>query len=362
MATFVTCLYDLAAKEKSDRRSGESYLEYGKLLMQQNINFVIFTEPRFVKTITEYRRGLEDKTKVIAIDFEELDTYKYLNQMKDIKHHVVNNGKEVYTHLYHIVIWQKLYFMERAIKSNFFNSKYFGWLDFGNKYVNSDFPKDNPFNIIEPRIKILRMCYRRYEIKPLHKIYNFNPRMMAGGYFTGDTEHMLWFKSAFEKYLLEALDYGYIVSEEMLFTVITHDYPEKFKFYYGFFADILKHYVIEKNLKYVNMELQYNRNKNHVAESEHAVKTIFPNLKIWKYAPDELHIFLYETYLYGFYHNKEYAIGAVKEYIEQVKFNRRFLEIFLANKKHIIDNFKFIAGEVPEVKILNTIQKDEIDL
>lgn len=362
MATFVTCFYDLAAKEKSDRRSGESYLEYGKLMMQQNINFVIFTEPRFVDTITEYRRGFEDKTKIIALDYEQLDTYKYIDQMKQINHHVVNNGKEVYTHLYHIIIWQKLYFIERAIKLNLFKSDYFGWIDFGNKYVNTAFPKDNPFHITESRIKILRMCYRRYEVRPLHKFYNFNLRMMAGGYFTGDIEHMLWFKTTFEKYLLEALDYGYIVSEEMLFTVITHDHPERFKFYYGFFADILNHYVIEKNLQYVNMELQCNRSKNHLAESEHAVNTIFPKLDLWKYHSDELHTFLYETYLYGFYHNRDYAIKAVNKYISEVKSNRNFLNIFLANKKHILDNFKFIADSVPEVKILESIQKDEIDI
>ena len=121
--TIVSAYYSIKSKF-----SKEKYLEWGKTFMKLEAPIIIFTEEHLVSELQILR---EDRPiKFIIIRFEKLDTWaKYKD--KWIENHKIDPEKSNHTPELYAIWAQKAFFVERAIESNYFNTDYFFWCDFG---------------------------------------------------------------------------------------------------------------------------------------------------------------------------------------------------------------------------------------
>ena len=121
--TVVTAYYSIKSKF-----SKEKYLEWGKTFMKLEAPIVIFTEEHLVSELQILR---EDRPiKFIIIRFEKLDTWaKYKD--KWIENHKIDPEKSNHTPELYAIWAQKAFFVEKAILTNYFNTDYFFWCDFG---------------------------------------------------------------------------------------------------------------------------------------------------------------------------------------------------------------------------------------
>lgn len=135
MTTIVTGLFDIN-RVKLDGRSWESYLTWFEKTLSINSPMVIFVEEKtydFVKS-----RRNDKHTKIIVKKLNDLDMYKYKNDMDDIiksdsyKIKIKDSNRiECKNSLYTIIQFSKFDWMSYASLYNPFNSDYFIWMDAG---------------------------------------------------------------------------------------------------------------------------------------------------------------------------------------------------------------------------------------
>lgn len=135
MTTIVTGLFDIN-RIKLDGRSWESYLTWFEKTLSINSPMVIYVEDKtydFVKS----RRDPKN-TKIVVQSINELDMYKYKNDMDDVitsesyKTKIKDpNRIECKDSLYTIILFSKFDWMMSASLYDHFNSDYFIWMDAG---------------------------------------------------------------------------------------------------------------------------------------------------------------------------------------------------------------------------------------
>ena len=121
--TVVTAYYSIKSKFSKDR-----YIEWGKIFMKLESPIVLFTEENLIPELKILRENRP--ITFVPIPFEELDTWK-LYKDKWIENHKIDPENSYHTSELYAIWAQKAFFVERAIKSNYFNTEYFFWCDFG---------------------------------------------------------------------------------------------------------------------------------------------------------------------------------------------------------------------------------------
>ena len=126
LCTVVTAYYEIKSKFNKSQ-----YLEWGKTFMKLQAPIVLFTEEHLIPELETLRENIrETKIKFIPIPFSELDAWR-LYKDKWIEHHAIDAENSYHTPELYAIWAQKAFFVERAIKSNYFNTDYFFWCDFG---------------------------------------------------------------------------------------------------------------------------------------------------------------------------------------------------------------------------------------
>lgn len=121
--TVVTAYYPIKSKFSKER-----YLEWGKTFMKLESPVVLFTEEHLVSELQELRENRP--IRFVTLPFEELDTWvKYKNNW--IENHKIDPENSYHTPELYAIWAQKAFFVERAIQSNYFNTDFFFWCDFG---------------------------------------------------------------------------------------------------------------------------------------------------------------------------------------------------------------------------------------
>jgi hypothetical protein len=103
--------------------------------MKLQAPIVIFTEEHLIPELEALRETTgenirETKIKFVPIPFSELDAWR-LYKDKWIEHHAIDPENSYHTPELYAIWAQKAFFVESAIKSNYFNTDYFFWCDFG---------------------------------------------------------------------------------------------------------------------------------------------------------------------------------------------------------------------------------------
>jgi len=121
--TIVSALYPIRSKFKL-----QQYVEWGKTFLKLENPIVLFTEESLVPTLQQLRENRP--IQFVVIPFEELDTWK-LYKNKWVEQHKLDPENSYHTPELYSIWAQKIFFVEKAICSNYFKTDYFFWCDFG---------------------------------------------------------------------------------------------------------------------------------------------------------------------------------------------------------------------------------------
>jgi hypothetical protein len=223
--TVVTAFYPINSKFPSTQ-----YLEWGKTFMKIKSPIIIFTEEHLVDTLKQLR---EDRPiKIISMAFEELDTWK-LYKDKWIKNYEIDPERYHTPELY--AIWaQKAFFVERAIKDNFFNTDYFFWCDFGafrNPNIEQIILDTFPITTYFKDNKLLLQSIERLQSSDKHlhedgiigdKIYDWKKCRLVGGLWGGSILACLNWKREYQMTLDKYFEKGWFAGKDQTVMLSTY--------------------------------------------------------------------------------------------------------------------------------------------
>lgn len=258
--TLVTALFNLSNKEpNSNRRSFDDYLESGKYTLSIDCPLIIYIEPEYVDYIIDKRKsyGLENKTLVIPIKFDDLEFYREAEKIKMCRqiNPIINANSVKDTYLYMIVIWSKFTLLKRTIENNPFDSSHISWIDFGITHVAKvhHVKQDNIFPLtysqcwLPNKIKMQMMMIWDTNIISNWRLYfSYIRGHICGGYFSGSMQNMLELCKIFILTANECLNSGFGPSEEQILPIIIHKNAQLFDMYYGDYPDILNNYRYQR--------------------------------------------------------------------------------------------------------------------
>ena len=204
--TVVTAYYEIKSKFNKSK-----YLEWGKTFMKIQSPIVLFTEEYLIPVLELLRE--DRQIKFIPIPFNELDTWK-LYKDKWIENHAIDPENAYHTPELYAIWAQKVFFVEKAIKSNHFNTNYFFWCDFGafrnpniDNIVLNTFPQTKYFD--DDKILMQSVCDLTESEKILkeEEKYSWTDNRLVGGLWGGSIVACLKWKREYqimlEKYLLK---------------------------------------------------------------------------------------------------------------------------------------------------------------
>lgn len=261
--TIVTAYYPIKSKFLVDR-----YLEWGKTFLKLESPIVLFTEESVVPYIQSVRGNLP--IKIYTISFNELDTWK-LYKNKWIEHYEIDPEKNIHTPELYCIWAEKAFFVEKAIKSNPFNTDYFFWCDFGafrdsniDSIILKSFPKITHLH----KDKILLQAINQLKHTDKHKrddgimgepITNiWNEVRLVGGLWGGGIEGCLKWKDAYHDMLNRYFDSGRFAGKDQIVMLSTYlEHPNLASVIKCTLGGIDEWFYLEYLLSDKSVELQY---------------------------------------------------------------------------------------------------------
>ena len=228
--TLVTGFFRMKSKHKFNE-----YLIWVNNLLKINCSLVFFIDKSISQIIKQMRPKIY-KNKTIWIETNINDFYSYKHFIRDFI-----NTKKLDFENYHTVplylIWaEKCFFVKKAIKRNYFNSKCFYWIDAGffrnndvNNYLNGWPSSKKCFE--DPRVIMVKIReIPNEEIQKLKRLdskfyyYNFIKLPNVGGtMFGGKRFYFLKFISLYYKIIKRFIKYKlFIGKDQNLFAYIAY--------------------------------------------------------------------------------------------------------------------------------------------
>ncbi len=245
--TLVTCLFDInrdALKSGFDR-SFDHYTDCFRRLLATPLPMVIFCD-HDVEDIVWQERSKKN-THVVHKTIDDLKAFPFHAQTNAIRTQNEWRTRSTWIHdspqsqleLYNPLVMSKQFFLNDATIYNFFDTKYFLWIDAGIsntigdpvQYLNDDFSQ----KISRHLRKMLYVCFPydgKVEVHGFEKTA-FNrfagqetDRVARGGMFGGTAYAINQVNSIYYQLLGDTLNAGFMGTEENIFTLITYLYPE----------------------------------------------------------------------------------------------------------------------------------------
>lgn len=257
----------------------QTSLERGRRTMRINQPMVIYTGPETYEDILAMRKsyGLDNKTKMVVIPYNELHFYKY----KD----VIETNRDKYWPTrdarcstdVQIITMSKYEIIKRTLDENPFNTRYFAYIDYNllvkNPWGSTNYTSDDVYGKIDqicehPRDKVT-MCVLGYwnpkdfdNLREFYSIYRF---IVAGLFYTMEI-------NVGKKIIDQLIDYseyiinqGYGHSEEHPIGHIIDENEYDFNLVIGDYQDAIENYYkITSNHAYVSEILEQYKNNGHI--------------------------------------------------------------------------------------------------
>ena len=171
------------------------------------------------------------------------DLYAYKHDLKRFQEtYIIDKAKYKHTVDLYIIWSEKVNFLNESIEKNYFNSKYFFWVDAGlfrdeNKQQMIPYYNNWPsLETIENDPRVALNGIRKISKDEIDKLMNFDDKThnkfmndfnVAGGFFGGRADYLIKFR----EYYYEILDLfykhkKYIGTEQNLFTIVGYLHPE----------------------------------------------------------------------------------------------------------------------------------------
>lgn len=246
--TLVTCFYNINREHWStSARPVEKYFENAKNVLNKLNPMVIFTTNEYVERCLEIRKETDTHliyTTVIILDFDQLNYFDKLNQIKEIQTKNLKNiipissaaCPEFCVPEYIILINNKTNFLKKTALQNLYNSQIFQWVDFGIHSNIYDFKKalfdKNYFNTIFYRKNKIRLAGFLKPKNILNKIeyYNTNASTTAGGLIGGNRESIIKLYDLCEKEFSFLIENNIMNQEQYIYYILLSTNPDLFDY------------------------------------------------------------------------------------------------------------------------------------
>jgi hypothetical protein len=248
--TFVTGLWDIGRGSLENTtsnydwgRSFEKYTSQLESLLSTGLNIVVYGDKPLLSVVNKYPNAT-------FVEYDQSEFYKCwfyekVNKIRLSKEWYdqptakwLKNSPQAKLALYLPIQFSKLYFIEKTIKSNPYNSSHFYWLDAGiTKNHDIDLlrgmiPKLLPYK----KFMFLSLLYRdNTEIhgflrEGVHKYCKmpFVERIMKGFFFGGNTSDFYEILNLYKDIISKSLDEGYLGADETIFTIMSYQRNDLF--------------------------------------------------------------------------------------------------------------------------------------
>ena len=236
--TLVSCLFDLGRREPGRPRSLDDYLRDAAFVLSLELPLVLFTDPEIAPWVEHERavRGLADKTRVVPLLLETLDTWQRLADVRDLPT-FVNGDPKKDTPLFQLMACAKLELIERAIVLDAFDTETFAWIDAGIAHVAVP-----PIAFPAPadRITLLEMrAIEPRETLDRRAFYSYERGSLAAGFIRGSCTAFRDLLPHFWQEFDAAVAAGIRPSEQQVLSFLNAVDPARFDTYFGDYPSIL---------------------------------------------------------------------------------------------------------------------------
>lgn len=255
----VTGFLDIGRSEWGNfKRTSEKYKENAKRLLSTPEPMIIFVESNMINFVIENR----DKSYITYIEpimYNDLYYTKYENKIKyilestDFRQNAINKDTpEMLYPEYLIVLWSKLFFIERAMKrlAEYDN---FAWVDWGiHPHILREINKPLYPEGIKEKIGIHCLCKAENIDLNFKNFMKSGIVRFAGGSITGNRNNLKLLKLIFDSEIKICMNEEAVSTDQSIFTLIYLKYPELFNISYGNWEDIFtNYYKVTTNKNYV---------------------------------------------------------------------------------------------------------------
>jgi len=246
--TFVTCFYDdLFQTEFGGRPHPRRKYLYGiESALKMNSPYVIFTWEKNINYLENYFKEIlgvenyENQIKIIPYNLYETSIRDIIKKEKEKPININISGDRS-----HDIMFGKFLMLKKAITENFFNSKFFFWIDAGlsssdlfpNKYLQKDSGEkqwslcklftykvvDNLINLSKEKILLFKLNTVGHWINSSHLPVSSLPlnSYIIGGIFGGVKEEVDKFCDVIlNSFLFHIDEYSTLYFEEVIMTIV----------------------------------------------------------------------------------------------------------------------------------------------
>lgn len=245
--TLVTALFDLGRGNLQGGfgRSFDHYKECFKKLLDVKYNLVIYCEPELNDFVWQHRT--HENTRIVNKTLDDLRNFPFYQQVQDIRQDPqwygqsgwIPDSTQAKLELYNPLVMSKQFFLNDATHFNFFDTKYFLWIDGGlantvnlQAYINEDFER----RITPDLNKMLYVCFpydgtvevHGFEKGAMNRMAGADTKWVARGGIFGGPKHIInEINDIYYGLLSESFNRRLMGTEESIFTIITYKHPEK---------------------------------------------------------------------------------------------------------------------------------------
>lgn len=246
--TLVTALYDLG-RDKLDpgfKRGFDHYKECFAKLLKTELPMIIYCDKDVEKFVWEHRKS--NNTRIISKSLDQIKRefpfFKETNKIRKSKVWLRRAGwlpgsPQAKLEMYNPLVMSKQFMLNDASIFNFFNTKYFLWIDAGIANTIGDptrfFNLEYQAKLTRNMNKMMYLCFpydgkvevHGFEKKKFNKYAGEETNRVArGGMFGGTRSAINDVNAIYYQLLNDTLKDGLMGTEESIFTLITYRNPE----------------------------------------------------------------------------------------------------------------------------------------
>jgi hypothetical protein len=210
---------------KIKNKHGNRFDNWFKNTLKINCPYIFFGDRESIESVKKYRSKLP--TYYIELNIEEFITYKYIDKMRIDSVHCPSQELNL--------IWnEKIFMLQRALQINPFSSDFFCWIDAGICIYRDKNPPTSPF----PNTNKLKNLPKNKFIYSSSLCYNNNFTQKKKNYHLhhhiSGTSYILHkniidnFTTLYKEYLEKLVDKNNIWTDQVVWTFIFKDNPDKF--------------------------------------------------------------------------------------------------------------------------------------
>ena len=249
--TLVTALFDIKRGDLADDGFGrkfDHYIETFKRLLGSELPMVIFCDDDVEKVVWETRS--RENTQVVKKTLDDLRAFPFYEKTNAIRQQDewrnragwLPDSPQSQLELYNPLVMSKQFWLNDASIFNFFDTKYFFWIDAGIANTIGDpavyFNEENMSKLTRGMTK---MTYITYPYDGQNEIHGFPKQQFneiagvedtdfvaRGGMFGGPQHAIGTVNDLYYRLLEDTLNRGLMGTEESIFTLMIYQSPELF--------------------------------------------------------------------------------------------------------------------------------------